>query len=120
MATTRLQKRSVVLGMCAALLGASCATDRAKAPPGAPSDAAAEVTAFVSVSLISMKSEEVQPDQTILTKGDRILTVGSAASVAIPPGARRIDGHGKFLIPGLADMHVHLLQGEADFPLYLA
>ncbi len=48
-----------------------------------------------------------QPDQTVVVKGDRILAVGPRASIAIPAGARVIEGAGQFVIPGLIDMHAH-------------
>src|SRR5690606_37125455 len=48
------------------------------------------------------------PDHTVVVTGDRIVAVGPNAEVEIPSGARRIDGSGKFLIPGLAEMHGHV------------
>jgi imidazolonepropionase-like amidohydrolase len=48
------------------------------------------------------------PDSTVLVKGDRIVAVGPSSST-LPAGRTRIiDGAGKFLMPGLADMHAHL------------
>ncbi|MCG2841946.1 amidohydrolase family protein [Sandaracinobacter sp. RS1-74] len=44
---------------------------------------------------------------TLLVRGDRILAVGPAASVAIPAGATRIDATGKTIMPGLVDAHAH-------------
>jgi imidazolonepropionase-like amidohydrolase len=52
---------------------------------------------------------------TIITEGDRVLEVGSAAT-PIPPGAALIDGRGKFVIPGLVDMHVHVYTPEKWHP----
>jgi hypothetical protein len=46
--------------------------------------------------------------QTVLVNGGRIVAAGNDGTVAIPEGAQRIDGHGRFLMPGLWDMHVHL------------
>ena len=58
---------------------------------------------------------------TVVMEGDRILTVGEAASIAAPPGATLIDGRGKFVIPGLVDMHVHVYTPEKWHPeLFLA
>jgi imidazolonepropionase-like amidohydrolase len=48
---------------------------------------------------------------TILVSGERITAVGDASSLRVPLGARRIDAHGKTALPGLADMHVHLVGG---------
>lgn len=44
----------------------------------------------------------------MLVAGDRISLVAPASGTVIPAGAQRIDGRGKFLTPGFADMHVHL------------
>jgi imidazolonepropionase-like amidohydrolase len=75
--------------------------------------AAQEVVAFTNVSVIPMDRERVLPDQTVLVRDGRIAAIGPAASVQVPAGARRVDGAGKFLIPGLADMHAHLLSDAA-------
>jgi imidazolonepropionase-like amidohydrolase len=58
---------------------------------------------------------------TVLIEGDRIAAVGPAASVQAPPDAVVIDGRGKFVIPGLVDMHVHVYTPEKWHPeLFLA
>jgi len=46
-------------------------------------------------------------DAMVLIEGNRITAVGSRGGVTIPPGARVIRAEGKFIIPGLSDMHVH-------------
>jgi imidazolonepropionase-like amidohydrolase len=51
------------------------------------------------------------PDAVILIDGTRIVQAGAAGEVQIPPDAMRIDARGKFVIPGLADMHNHLQTG---------
>lgn len=63
--------------------------------------------AFVDVTVIPMDSERVLPGHTVLVQGDRIVAVGPKARVTIPPGTRQIDGAGKYLLPGLAEMHGH-------------
>jgi len=75
--------------------------------------------AFVHVNLIPMNEERVLKDQTVVTRGDRIVAIGNFAAVKVPRGAQRIDATGKFLIPGLADAHVHL-ESKIEFALYLA
>ena len=79
---------------------------------GAPA-AAQDVVAFTNVTVIPMDRERVLPDQTVLVRGGRIESVGPAAGVRVPDGALRVDGTGKFLVPGLADMHTHLLSDGA-------
>jgi imidazolonepropionase-like amidohydrolase len=75
--------------------------------------AAAQVVAFTHVSVIPMDRERVLPDQTVLVRDGRIAAVGPAARVRVPADARRVDGAGKFLIPGLTDMHAHLFSDAA-------
>jgi imidazolonepropionase-like amidohydrolase len=70
----------------------------------------AAVTAFVDVAVVPMDRERVLAHQTVLVQGGRIVALGSVAQVAVPAEAQRIDGRGQYLIPGLADMHVHLIR----------
>lgn len=71
------------------------------------------ITAFVHVNVLPMDRDTVLRDQTVLVRGTRIVAVGPAASVEIPEGARRIDGTGRYLMPGLAEMHGHVPGGNA-------
>ncbi|MDP9206561.1 MAG: amidohydrolase family protein [Gemmatimonadota bacterium] len=57
--------------------------------------------------MIDVASGATHSDNTVLVSGNRITFVGSSPSAAIPSGAHVVDGRGKFLIPGLWDMHVH-------------
>jgi imidazolonepropionase-like amidohydrolase len=66
------------------------------------------VVAFTNVSVVPMDTERVLADQTVVVRGDRIVSVGPAARAQFPAGATRIDGRGKFLLPGLAEMHGHV------------
>jgi hypothetical protein len=65
------------------------------------------VTAFINVNLVPMTSDTVIPNQTVLVKGGRIETVGSSHEIKVPQKAIVIDGKGAWLMPGLADMHMH-------------
>jgi imidazolonepropionase-like amidohydrolase len=65
-----------------------------------------------------MDSEHVLRNQTVLVKNGSIVAVDDANKVAIPSDAMVIDGSGKYLLPGLADMHVHT--APSDFLLFLA
>jgi imidazolonepropionase-like amidohydrolase len=71
----------------------------------------AQTLAIQHVTVIDATGKPAQPDMTVVVERDRIATVGAARKVRIPKGAPVIDGKGKFLIPGLWDMHVH---GAAD------
>jgi imidazolonepropionase-like amidohydrolase len=66
--------------------------------------------AFVDVAVVPMDKEQILSHQIVLVVSGRIAQVGPAASVKVPADAYRIDGRGKFLMPGLADMHVHLIR----------
>ncbi|MEX2159092.1 MAG: amidohydrolase family protein [Dehalococcoidia bacterium] len=64
-------------------------------------------TAFVDVTVVPMDSERLLEGQTVVVADGRIAAIGPVAAVAVPDGAAPIDGRGRFLMPGLADMHVH-------------
>lgn len=57
--------------------------------------------------------ERLLRDHTVLVRGDRIVAVGPSGSVAVPPEAERIDARGRFLVPGLAEMHGHIPPPQA-------
>jgi hypothetical protein len=61
-----------------------------------------------------MTEEKIVENQTVLVKSDRISEIGPADIIRIPQNARIIYGQGAYLMPGLADMHVHL---KGDWPL---
>jgi imidazolonepropionase-like amidohydrolase len=90
-------------------------------PAAAPatSPASAPALAFVDVSVVPMDSDRVLEHQNVVIRGTLIEAVGPASSTPVPPRAIRIDGRGKWLMPGLIDMHVHL-NDEADGALYVA
>jgi imidazolonepropionase-like amidohydrolase len=72
----------------------------------------AEQTAFVGVNVLSIDAGEVLEDQTVVVQDGRIVAMGLRDSAAVPDDATEIDGTGKYLMPGLADMHVHLMNQE--------
>lgn len=72
------------------------------------------ITAFVHVNVIPADSERILADQTVLVQDARIFEIGPAQTVKIPPGAHRIECKGKYLMPGLVDMHFHLPGPETD------
>jgi imidazolonepropionase-like amidohydrolase len=71
------------------------------------------VTAFVGVTVVPMDRERVIANQTVVVRGQSIAEVGPASTVNVPVDAVRIDGRGKFLMPGLAEMHAHIPGGQA-------
>jgi imidazolonepropionase-like amidohydrolase len=86
-----------------------------------------KVVLFINVHLIPMTHQAVIPDQAVLVEGARITQVGPSAGAAIPDGGTVLDGKGAYLMPGLADMHMHTREewmGDfwpvSPFALYLA
>jgi imidazolonepropionase-like amidohydrolase len=65
------------------------------------------VIVFAHVTLIDGTGAPPIRDAAVVVTGNRIQAIGRAGEIAVPPGARIVDGTGKFLIPGLWDMHVH-------------
>lgn len=100
-------------GIAVALLaGAACARGTAQ-----------QTIAITHVSVIDVAAGATRADNTVLVTGNRISYACPAASAKIPSGATLIDGRGKFLIPGLWDMHVHdFVYAFSDFagPLMIA
>lgn len=70
-------------------------------------------TALVDVTVVPMDRERLLPHQTVVVSGGKVTALGPVGDVAVPAGARRIEGAGKFLIPGLAEMHAHIPPGQA-------
>ena len=66
--------------------------------------------AFTNVTVVPMTANRTDPGQTVITSGGRITAVGPTASTPVPAGAVTVDGKGKFLMPGLSEMHGHIPQ----------
>jgi imidazolonepropionase-like amidohydrolase len=77
------------------------------------------VTAFVNVNVIPMDRDRVLPNQTVIVRDGKIAEIGDAAKIKVPQDAVRIEGRGRYLIPGLMDMHTHLFSDD-QFPDRLA
>lgn len=60
------------------------------------------------VTVVDVRSGALLNDRMVVVSGERIAAVDSGGTVPLPAGAVRLDASGKFLIPGLWDMHVHL------------
>lgn len=69
------------------------------------------VTAFVNVNVVPMDRERVLRAQTVVVRGGRIAQLGPADRIKAPAGATVVEGAGKYLIPGLAEMHAHIPPG---------
>ena len=75
---------------------------------GSTPDAQSRSLGITHVSVIDATGSVPKRDQTVVVTGDRIVAIGASNRVRVPAGAELFDGTGKFVIPGLWDMHVHL------------
>ena len=71
-------------------------------------------TAFTNVNLVPMTGEKIIESQTVLVEGAKIVAIGGSDALRIPEGTQVIDGNGAYLMPGLADMHMHTRQDWED------
>ena len=74
---------------------------------------AGKITAIVGATVLHPELEgdaAIARDTTVLISSNRISAVGPAAQTRVPRGAAVIDAHGKWVIPGLIDSHVHFFQ----------
>jgi imidazolonepropionase-like amidohydrolase len=78
-----------------------------------------KLLAFTNATVIDATGAPPRPGTTVVITGDRITAVGSTGKVKVPAGAQVINAAGKFLIPGLWDMHVHTVSREF-LSLYVA
>jgi imidazolonepropionase-like amidohydrolase len=97
--------------LTAVALAGTFAARAEDAPPGA--------LAITGVTVIDATGVPARPGMTVVVTGDRITAVGKSGEVRVPEGARGVDGEGKYLIPGLWDMHVHTA-ASSYLALYLA
>lgn len=116
----RLATAFLFLGMSLSGDGALAASNRPLAMP---------VTAIEHVTVVGIGGAATVTDATVTIVGDRIQSVRPSASAHVPRAARRIDARGKFVIPGLWDMHVHIFNNGSHpgtdnhaiyFPLFIA
>jgi imidazolonepropionase-like amidohydrolase len=122
--TRRLECRSSgtrLFGVCAILLGSTPAALQAvQAPARLP----ALPVAITHVTVIDVVTGARLPDRTVLLRDRHIAALDTVGRVHVPGDARRIDGRGRFLIPGLWDMHGHTggdrLTRGITFPLFIA
>ncbi len=116
---TRRALRSGAPGLLLLLLAALAAVAPARAqqqrppqPPQPPQPARAgtarAVLALRGVTVIDVTDGRLLPEQTVVITGPRITRVGPMRTVPLPPGTQVVDARGKYLIPGLWDMHYHI------------
>jgi len=80
----------------------------------AAASAAEPPLALVDVTLVVVDEGRLVPEQSVLVRDGRIDVVGPVAAVEVPAEARVVPAHGRFLMPGLIDAHVHLPPESVD------
>lgn len=103
MSTFRTLSRAVaaIVALLSPAMAQSQLADR-QAPPAA----------FTNVTVLTMDGDRRLTDQTVIVVNGRIVTIGPSATTRVPDNATRIAGVGKFLMPGLAEMHAHVPPGS--------
>jgi imidazolonepropionase-like amidohydrolase len=72
------------------------------------------VTAIVSTTVLPMTGGAPALNTTVIIRDGRIASMGPSDAVEVPANARAIDGRGKYLMPGLVEMHSHLSKARAS------
>jgi hypothetical protein len=101
--------RKVILWLvaaCAALYLSSCHQN------------AEQMVAFTHINLVPMTSEKIIENQTVLVSGPKIVAIDDSDEVQVPLGAQVIDSDGAYLMPGLADMHMHSREDWEDSEIW--
>ena len=71
------------------------------------------VTAFIDVNVLPMDKDGVLANQTVVVSDGKIASIAPAATAQVPAGAVKVDGSGKYLMPGLGELHGHIPGGKA-------
>ena len=91
-----------LIGLCVALAAAAAWAD----------ESASTALAITHVTVIDATGAPPQADMTVIVHDQRITELGKSSEVRAPVGAVIVNGRGKYLIPGLWDMHVHTVFGD--------
>jgi imidazolonepropionase-like amidohydrolase len=102
----------------------ACACESATHATPAPDRS---IVAITDVSIVDVEKRRLIGPRTVQIADGRIVAIDKRAESHIPAAAQRVDGSGRFLIPGLVDMHVHLFNNSSRrppntwaFPLFIA
>lgn len=110
--------KSVIVGILLALSG--CTSPVARISQTLLTEARSpNVLVFKDVNILTVTDTGVVAGQTIVIQGDTIAAIGNTADMVIPVNAAVIEARGKYIMPGLVDMHVHITD-EEDVLLLLA
>lgn len=108
----RLRTTGIAIATLGLLSAPALAPAASAQPPGARS------VAITRVHVLPMESAAVLRDYTLIIRDGEIAAMGPAATTAVPPDAERIDGRGRYLLPGLYDLYTHI--HEWALPQFLA
>src|SRR6202047_1637149 len=101
----RLCKTWRLISYAPLALGAALFASAQTRSPQPTGDGPRQSVSITDVTVIDVVTGRLQNGVTVVTQGERIVGIGPR--VTIPRGATRVNGKGKFLIPGLWDMHTH-------------
>lgn len=101
-----------LLAACAVACADAASRETTTTPPIDATD-----VAIVNVNVVPMDAERILSAHTVLIHDGRVVTIAPSSAVTVPAGATTIDGNNGYLLPGLIDMHVHIL--AEDLPAYL-
>ncbi len=101
-----------VLSFSLLLALAACEQGTADGAPPDGSESVRDAVAFVDVRVVPMDEERILDGYTVVVRDGRIAEMGPAASVTPPSGATVVEGTGRYLMPGLAEMHGHIPGGQ--------
>ncbi len=101
----KMNKKLLLITLLSLLAILSCSKYRSAFPP--PVQKSEDIIVFENVNLVPMTDDKIVKNQTVLVKGSRIIKIGPSKTIAVPENSKHIDGTGAFLMPGLADMHMH-------------
>jgi len=108
--TDRLSRLRILASGIVLLTVESAVVPQSSPPANSP-------VVFLNVNVVPMDAEHILENQTVIVGGEKIDLVGPSNTSQVPSGAVVIDGRGKYLLPGLADMHSHLPE-PSDPPEY--
>ena len=106
--------RPLWLSALCIVVAPACSADTGTTPDpirqveGPLSASAAPVRAITNVQVVDPETGAVTPGQSVVIRDGRIAEVGPVATTTVPADAAVVDGQGRWLAPGLLDMHVHM------------
>lgn len=112
--------RLVLLLVAALVTLTSTANGQAQSGRSAPAE---PTLVFAHVNVVDVIAGRVRSDVTVVVEGARIAAVTRSPRATAPAGATIVDARGKYLVPGLCDMHAHVFSRDRRdvwLPLYVA